>query len=403
MMCDIGSETKRSKEVVEDYKSWRKNVPLLYDMVITTSYTWPSLSCQWYPTAENVEGKNYSIHKLLLGTNTSGEDKEYVQIASVYLPKDLGSDQSENQEESETLTSRIEITQKINHIGEVNKARYMPQNTNIISTFSSTGQVFVFDTNNHPSMPENDACSPELELVGHNEEGFGMAWNPLTKGELLTASSDDSICLWDIESSLSSNKKLSPLRTYKGHNSYVEDVAFSPDHDKIFASVGDDFRMILWDGRLGPEQKTNSVQAHSGNANCVEFCPFGNNLIATAGADKIVNVWDMRNLKQKLHSLLGHQEEIRTLRWSPTSPTVLGTSSLDRQIIVWDTLRIGQEQTPEDAEDGPPELIFCHNGHTGPISDFSWNPSLPWTVASVAEDNVCQVWQMAKHVYTPED
>ena len=47
-------------------------------------------------------------------------------------------------------------------------------------------------------------------------------------------------------------------------------------------------------------------------------------------------------------------------------------------------------QAPEDAEDGPPELLFIHGGHTSKVSDFSWNVSDDWVVASVAEDNILQ-------------
>lgn len=45
----------------------------------------------------------------------------------------------------------------------------------------------------------------------------------------------------------------------------------------------------------------------------------------------------------------------------------------------------------EDAEDGPPELLFIHGGHTAKISDFSWNPNEPWVICSVSEDNIMQV------------
>lgn len=48
-------------------------------------------------------------------------------------------------------------------------------------------------------------------------------------------------------------------------------------------------------------------------------------------------------------------------------------------------------QSPEDAADGPPELLFIHGGHTSKISDFSWNTNDDWVVASVAEDNILQV------------
>lgn len=65
--------------------------------------------------------------------------------------------------------------------------------------------------------------------------------------------------------------------------------------------------------------------------------------------------------------------------------------------------RIDEEQTAEDAEDGPPELLFIHGGHTSKISDFSWNPCEDWVISSVAEDNILQIWQMAENIYHDED
>lgn len=54
-------------------------------------------------------------------------------------------------------------------------------------------------------------------------------------------------------------------------------------------------------------------------------------------------------------------------------------------------LPLPEMQTPEDAEDGPPELLFIHGGHTSKISDFTWNSNDDWVIASVAEDNILQV------------
>ena len=64
---------------------------------------------------------------------------------------------------------------------------------------------------------------------------------------------------------------------------------------------------------------------------------------------------------------------------------------------------IGAEQSPEDAEDGPPELLFLHGGHTSKVSDFSWNAKDEWTIASVSEDNVLQVWNLAEEIYAEDD
>ena len=50
-----------------------------------------------------------------------------------------------------------------------------------------------------------------------------------------------------------------------------------------------------------------------------------------------------------------------------------------------------QEQTPEDALDGPPELMFIHGGHTSRITSFDWSPDLPWTISSCADNNIVQL------------
>lgn len=52
-----------------------------------------------------------------------------------------------------SVSGKIEIEIKINHEGEVNRARYMPQNPCIIATKTPTSDVLVFDYTKHPSKP----------------------------------------------------------------------------------------------------------------------------------------------------------------------------------------------------------------------------------------------------------
>ncbi|KAJ3726631.1 hypothetical protein C8R42DRAFT_554600, partial [Lentinula raphanica] len=58
---------------------------------------------------------------------------------------------------------RIQITQKITHPGEVNGARYMPQNPELLATKAVTGEVLVFDRMKHASEPEPDGVWFVLE------------------------------------------------------------------------------------------------------------------------------------------------------------------------------------------------------------------------------------------------
>jgi hypothetical protein len=52
-----------------------------------------------------------------------------------------------------SVSGKIEIEIKINHEGEVNRARYMPQNPCIIATKTPSSDVLVFDYTKHPSKP----------------------------------------------------------------------------------------------------------------------------------------------------------------------------------------------------------------------------------------------------------
>jgi histone-binding protein RBBP4 len=89
--------------------------------------------------------------------------------------------------------------------------------------------------------------------------------------------------------------------------------------------------------------------------------------------------------------------------WSPEHPTILASCGADRRLNIWALHKIGDEQCPEDAEDGPPELLFVHGGHTSKISDFAWHPTSAFTIASVAEDNVLQIWQPAEEIFAKDE
>ena len=106
--------------------------------------------------------------------------------------------------------------------------------------------------------------------------------------------------------------------------------------------------------------------------------------------------------RSALQTFEGHTDQVFSVHWSPHDESVLASCSADRRIALWDLSRIGAEQTPEDAEDGPPELLFLHGGHTAKVNDFSWNPHYAWCVAGVSEDNVLQVWSPAEAVYAEE-
>ncbi|CAD6885155.1 unnamed protein product [Tilletia controversa] len=386
----------------EEYKIWKKHSPFLYDVMVTTALDWPSLTCQWFPDKVRPEGKNYIRHRLLLGTHTSGQERNYLQIAEVQLP--TGEEQlpagKYDDDKGEIgsyggASSRIKVIQKINHDGEVNRARYCPQNIDLIATRAVSGLTYIFDRTKHSLIPNADGvCRPDIILEGQTKEGYGLDWNPIRQGHILASSDDSSVCYWDINEFKKGSQKMQPVRRYEAHTSIVEDVAWHHHHESLFASVGDDRQMFIWDSRSNTPAPKHRVEAHTAEVNAVRFSPSNEFLLATASSDKSVGLWDLRNLKVKLHSLESHTDEVLQLSWSPHNETVLASASADRRINLWDLSRIGEEQTPDDAEDGPPELLFVHGGHTSRPTDLSWCPSERWHMCSTSEDNVCMLWSV---------
>ncbi|ORZ33779.1 WD40-repeat-containing domain protein [Catenaria anguillulae PL171] len=399
------------KLINEEYKIWKKNSPFLYDTLVTHALEWPTLTTQWFPDVDAPEGKDYIVCRMLLGTHTSDKEQNYLQIATVQLPRvDLAADSRVYDEDRGEVGGyggaqcKIQIQQRIPHDGEINRARYMPQKPDVIATKTVMGDVYLFDRTKFPLQPNpnNIKCTPTVRLTGHTAEGYGLAWSPLTTGALLSSAEDTLICHWDVQGVTKEKSALEPLRIYRGHASVVGDVSWHHHQPSIFASVGDDRKLLLWDSRStsATAPSLSVPDAHAAEVNAVDCSPFSEFLLATAGNDRTVRIWDTRNLGLgAVATLESHSADVVSVQWHPTEGSVLASAGADRRVMVWDLSRLGDEQTPEDAEDGPPELLFIHGGHTNRVADIAWNPAMPWTMASAAEDNIVQVWQMAKAVY----
>ncbi|KAK1296552.1 Histone-binding protein MSI1 [Acorus calamus] len=384
----------------EKYRLWKKNAPYQYDLVISHALEWPSLTVQWLPT-QPLRSPPFGVHEMVLGTHTSGDGPNLLMVAEVQIP--LSDDDDDDTGVGVPTIPEVRITQYIPHEGEVNRARYMPQNASIIATKTCSSEVHIFDRSKHPMEPEEETCNPDVVLRGHTEEGYGLSWSPLKEGCLLSGSDDGKICLWDISVS-PQDKALDPKGVYEVHEDVVEDVSWHPCKENLFGSVGDDSRLMIWDLRASvPNKPIHSIIAHEEEVNCLAFHPFNEWVVATTSADATIKLFDLRNLSESLHIFVNHTEPVFHVEWSPNRENIFASSAADQKLMVWDLFRVGGEQAEEEAAEGPPELLFVHRGHTALISEFSWSKNEPWAISSVAEDNILQVWQMTESIYHNDD
>eukprot|EP01026_Neomeris_dumetosa_P022941 TRINITY_DN1977_c0_g2_i2.p2 TRINITY_DN1977_c0_g2~~TRINITY_DN1977_c0_g2_i2.p2 ORF type:complete len:222 (-),score=23.81 TRINITY_DN1977_c0_g2_i2:154-819(-) len=193
-----------------------------------------------------------------------------------------------------------------------------------------------------------------------------------------------------------------PIIVFRDHRSNVEDVAWHNQEESVLASCGDDRRLIIYDIRQRRKAKEADI-FHKHEINAVSFHPKQQYTLATGSADKIVAIYDMRNMKAPIHYMDCHQSECFQVVWHPHCESFLVSAGADRRVLIYDLSRIGEVQTEEEAKDGPPELIFIHGGHTRKVSDVAWNLNDDITLASVAEDNILQLWQPIESIFVDRD
>ncbi len=368
-------------EIEEEYKIWKKNTPFLYDILITKCLEWPSLTVNWIKKSHLISNNlvSYDKQQVLLGTQTSEQDKNYLIFANIKLPIKNSSSLEYSKQDK-----KIEFETLIEHNGDINKARINPFHDNIIASKSSTRYVYLFDKFKHPTKSEN--VGPQRTFTGHTAEGYGLTWSKYEDNILISGSDDNLICIWDINAQ-EKEGVIDPLIMFNDHSSIVEDVCSSPDNKNIFYSVSDDKTLKVFDFR--ESRCVFSVKAHEENVNTVDLNQINKYLLLTGSSDNTVGLWDIRKLSDKYYTFISHKEDVMSVRWNHKYENIFASGSLDRRINIWDISKIGMTQTPADMEDGPSELLFVHGGHISKVNDIDWNPcdGREFMIASVEEDN----------------
>jgi histone-binding protein RBBP4 len=408
------NEEEVDDRFTKEYQTWKKNTPLLYDTVFTHSLAWPSLTVQWCGASVSAEGSETVTQKIILGTHTSGEEPNCLLIAQLLLPKNRHTSM-EDQAGSSSSTpafgeeaapkevggygagkSSFQIQARIIHEGEVNVARQMPQDDLIVATKPASPDVLVFDVTKHPSTPvPGSKCNPQHRCKGHTTEGFGLSWSSLNKGHLISGGNDGMICHWDITGGQTNIEALN-LCPEADETGAVTALDWHPTHPSLFLSCGDSGAVKLWDVRALTEGASKSATAHDGEANTVQCCPFSDYIFASGGSDKLVKLWDWRQMNEPLYTLPGHDDSVLHVRWCPQQHTILASCSADKTVRLWDMRQFCNGQ-----ENATVKPMFIHAGHTSCVEDFGWSSSDPWTIASTAQDNTLQIWQVAERFRVP--
>lgn len=133
-------------------------------------------------------------------------------------------------------------------------------------------------------------------------------------------------------------------------------------------------------GRVDPNYPL--VAGHKGPVLDIAWCPFNDNVIASASEDTTVKIWQIsdhglsRTLTDPVVELIGHQRRVSFLAWHPSANNVLLSAGHDCKIIIWN-VGTGEMLSAISL----PDLIFH--------ASWSWDGSL---IVTTSKDKKIRVY-----------
>lgn len=166
------------------------------------------------------------------------------------------------------------------------------------------------------------------------------------------------------------------LYTYRGHSDLVLAVTWSPDSKRI-ASASADKTVQVWDARDGGQ--IYKYPGHGDFVYAVAWSPDGTR-IASGSSDGTAQVWDPADDGRRISTYHGHANAelgVQSLAWSPDG-TRIASGGSDGTVQVWYAADGGQ--------------ISTHTGHAYGENAIAWSPHDGKYIAFGSSDTTVQVW-----------
>jgi peroxin-7 len=242
------------------------------------------------------------------------------------------------------MANRIRIDDRYTTQDALYDLAWSEVHENQVLTASGDGSIKLFDS----SVDE----FPVQAWKEHNREVFSVHWNLVAKDRFCSSSWDGTVKIW-------SPHRPQSLLTLPTH-SCTYSAAFSPHSPDILSCVTSDSHVRVFDLRtpasasnhltiqmpihgtassLAPTKMGMAPQSTAAPpSECLthDWNRYRSSVVATAGVDRIVRTFDIRAPQQgPLAVMPGHDYAVRKLAWSPHLSNLLLTASYDMTCRVW--------------------------------------------------------------------
>ena len=182
----------------------------------------------------------------------------------------------------------------------------------LVGTTSAQPMVVDRDGREIIQFAKGDVYMTDMsKTIGHTATVTDVAWHPLEKDKVMTASIDGSARMWNLSSGKTAFKKLKCDSVYraknaKGIRTAVTACAYHPSGREICLGTADG-SIQIWDAtRVKPRPDKVIYDAHgNGNAIChVGYSYDGKRLVSRSSDDTTAKVWEARRISRSSKPLL---------------------------------------------------------------------------------------------------
>lgn len=121
------------------------------------------------------------------------------------------------------------------------------------------------------------------------------------------------------------------LYTYRGHSSWVNSVAWSPNGHFV-ASASDDGTVQIWDGGDGGSIYT--YQNHTGSVNAVAWSPDEQRIASASANDGTVQVWNASD-GSNIYVYREYASSGNAVAWSPDGQRIC-SAGYNYTVQIWE-------------------------------------------------------------------
>ncbi|KAF5370870.1 hypothetical protein D9758_002077 [Tetrapyrgos nigripes] len=262
---------------------------------------------------------------------------------------------------------------------------------------------------------------PQQQSKGQNQSNgapiTNFSWNEKMPSLIVTASIDTTCTVWNIDTSTAVTQLIA-------HDREVYDVAWLPGSTDIFVSVGADGSLRAFDLRslehstilyetpapknVPPPSSTPSTTARPPTSPLlrIAFNPSDSNYMSTFHMDgNDIQILDMRSPGQPVMELKAHHAQINGLGWGTADHPLLASAGDDCQVLLWDLANYTTNGTSPHPSAGSrlnsprPDIkkkVITEPvmAYTAPsqVTNLAWSPLIPGFAMNAAQTTATGEW-----------